>query len=377
MSLVVNQTLSMFLDAYRELNARKLFWVTLGLSGLIVLIYAAIGIDQDGLSFFGFKLGFIPINSTIFPPDVFYKMVFLNLGVGIWLTWIATALALISTAQIIPEFVAGGSIEMSLSKPIGRVRLFMTRYFTGLLFVALQVTAFSLVSFAIIGIRGKSWEPGIFLSVPIVVLFFSYLYCIQALVGLLTRSTIASLMAAGLFWLLLFIVNTADTTLLMFQTQFESQIERYQSSIAVKESNSTVMMRQAKQAEDPSIPDDWTPSTEDMDAANPSLRRDRDNLEDAESNLNTLMLWYNGVKIAKAPLPKTQETTYLLERTLIAVADLPDLDPEDEPSEEEQASRDTQLKLRERSPWFILGTSIAFETVILGICCLIFGRRDF
>ena len=30
------QTLALFLDGYRELNAKKLFWITLGISALVV-----------------------------------------------------------------------------------------------------------------------------------------------------------------------------------------------------------------------------------------------------------------------------------------------------------------------------------------------------
>ncbi len=39
------QTLALLNAAYRELNARKLFWVTMGLSLLIVAAFAAVGIN--------------------------------------------------------------------------------------------------------------------------------------------------------------------------------------------------------------------------------------------------------------------------------------------------------------------------------------------
>lgn len=170
----MTQTLALLLDAYRELNSKKLFWFTLAISCLIALAFAAIGIDENGLSLLWWEIGDIGgfVNSDIIPKDQFYKMMFANFGVGFWLGWIATILALVSTSGMIPDFIAGGAVELTLSKPVGRVRLFLTKWAVGLLFVALQVAVFTLACFLIIGIRGGSWTPRVFLAIPIVVLFF-------------------------------------------------------------------------------------------------------------------------------------------------------------------------------------------------------------
>ncbi len=40
------QTLALLNAAYRELNARKLFWVTMALSLLIVGVFAILGINE-------------------------------------------------------------------------------------------------------------------------------------------------------------------------------------------------------------------------------------------------------------------------------------------------------------------------------------------
>ena len=71
-------------------------------------------------------------------------------------------------ASIFPDFVDRGSIDLMLSKPIGRTRLFFTKFLTGLLFAGLQVTVFTLASFLVIGLRGGDWEPWIFIAVPLV-----------------------------------------------------------------------------------------------------------------------------------------------------------------------------------------------------------------
>ena len=93
------QTLALFLDAYRELNARKLFWITLVLSVLVVGVYACIGINEKGLTILWFQLETSPFDSNRIPPRLLYGFVFSFLAVPFWLTWIATILALITTAS--------------------------------------------------------------------------------------------------------------------------------------------------------------------------------------------------------------------------------------------------------------------------------------
>ena len=141
------QTLALFHAAYRELNARKLFWITMLISGLLVGAFAAVGLNETGMTVLWWEFELPLLNSSVMPPDMFYKLLFALFGVPYWLAWLATILALISTAPIMPDMVSGGSIDILLSKPIGRTRLFLTRYFTGLLFVAVQVSVFTVASF--------------------------------------------------------------------------------------------------------------------------------------------------------------------------------------------------------------------------------------
>ncbi|HVP72849.1 MAG TPA: hypothetical protein VMS30_03875, partial [Phycisphaerales bacterium] len=157
------QTLAIFFDAYRELNSKRLFWITLMLSGLVVAAFALVGINENGLRIIVWDLDLPGLNSNVIKPETFYKLMFTNLGIGFWLAWIATILALVTTAGIIPDFVSAGSIDLVLCKPLGRLRLFLTKYVTGLLFVALQVSVFSVASFFVLGIKGGTWEPAVFL----------------------------------------------------------------------------------------------------------------------------------------------------------------------------------------------------------------------
>lgn len=382
------QTWAILIDAYRELNARKLFWLVLIVSALIVIAFAVVGLNEKGLTILWFEFP-SPLNSTLMSPAELYKLTFVNLGIKFWLGWLAAILALVSTAGIIPEFVSGGAIELTLSKPIGRVRLFLTKYFASLLFVALQVGVFTLASFLVIGIRGGEWEPGLFLAVPLMLAFFSYLYCVCALLGLLTRSTIASLLLTLGFWFAVFGLHATEQTFLGIRVQRTLEVESGEKQLE-KQKGELAELQATVPA--PDAPADESArrdrSIERLTSRIEQTERDLAGVRASETNMAK---WQKGFFLAKTALPKTSETTELLERVLIdqtrtRLAGQNDDDEFDGPPMPGGSSfrvRPADFRKRildeqaSRSTWWILGTSLGFEAIILGIACWIFARRDF
>lgn len=382
------QTWAIFRESYRHLNSKKLFWISLVISGLIVLAFAAVGIDEEGMSFLVWRLPF-PVSTAILSADVFYKIAFLNLGVKFWLTWGATILALVSTAGIIPEFLTGGAIDVTLAKPISRLRLFLTKYAAAMMFVALQVGVFATASFLVIGLRGGSWEPAVFLSVPLVVIFFSYLYSMCVLLGVLTRSTVASLLLTMLLWMGLFAVNATDLILLSERTESEQSVQWLERDIAAREAALAQSDPQAQPGLLNALKSGINSNTKEAE-----LLRRREQLADARGTLKNLAAWSDGVILAKTALPKTADTIGLLERWMIEMAEMPEFGDggESGPVQVEIEDGDEDLsiprdigaeersiseKTRARPVWWILGTSLGFEAVVLGIAAWIFCRRDF
>ena len=352
------QTLAIFLDAYRDLNSRKLFWLAVVISALVVAIVAALGIDDTGVSVVGIHFDSKFVNSVSFPPAIFYKLIFQSLGINIWLTWLAAILALISTASVVPELIAGGSIDMMLSKPISRTRLFLTRWVTGLFFAGIQALVFVTASFLAIGLRGGAWEPGLFIAVPAVVVFFSYLYCFCALMGVVTRSTVASLLLTLVFWLALFGVQKAEQFL---------NYGRIASAMEVDATERLIASRLEKNAD------------ADVDRLRADLAAERISVE----RWNT---GYWPAYVLVTMLPKTNETTDWLNRTLVERASF-----RRPPGEEDELRffGSTRVKRkdfeeavyedaeRRKGALWTIGTSLAFEAVMLGGCVWLFRRRDF
>lgn len=388
----MTQTLALLLDAYRELNSKKLFWITMILSMVTVSIYAMFGLNERGITFLWWTFDLPVLNTGTIPAEKFYKFLFANIGIPIWLTWAAAILALISTASIIPDFIAGGAVELTLSKPIGRARLFLTKFFTGLLFVALQVSAFTFACFLVIGIRGGSWELRLFLAVPIVLLFFSYLYSICALLGLLTRSTIASLLITLLAWILFWGVNVTDG---VFMQQRERTRLEYEAAVKRVDRAETAARRMIQQASDRGEPIPGTQgelpegAADDLEAAHGLLKGLRAARDKNEKSSRNWARWSGYVVAVKTVMPKTSDTIGLLNRYLLSEEDMRlfsnmDGDRRRGAADDDHVDfsdpaliRSVEQKKRARSVGWIVGTSVLFEGVVLLIAVTVFVRRDF
>lgn len=394
---MITQTLALLWDAYRDLQARKMFWIVLALNVLGIGTFAFLGVKDGALTVLWFK---VPMDARM-PAAMallIYKRVFSSLVVGFWFTWLATILALVSTAGIFPDFLASGSVDLFFAKPISRLRLFLTKYLAGLLFVTLQVTVFTVLGFFVLGARASLWQPGLFLAIPLVLLFFSYLFAICVAFGVWTRSTMAALLLTLLAWVViwgadfserLFLSNNISTQTL--EVRIDAQIAAANTQIAQAEA--------APQTEAASSPAGAaTVTTRPVLTADElaQLERRRDALTEQRKGLEVTpsdILAQNISYGIKTVLPKTGDTMRLLDRLLFTDKDLRDsvqmqeeAAPATGPQREEFRERqdetlESNLKLQEvergRSAWWIIGTSLIFEAVVLGLAARSFCRRDF
>ena len=373
---------ALLIDSYRQLSAAKLFWLTLGLSGLIVILYGSIGFNDQGVTvlygIFDVESEFITAGSPW--ARGLYMGIYSTFLVTIWLAWVATILALISTCSIFPDFVSEGSIELSLSKPITRLRLFFMKYLVSMLFVMLQGSIFCLGVFLCVGLRLGEWNWMIFVAIPIVTLFYSYLFAVTVLVGMLTKSGIASLLVTGVFWMTLFSVSASEGILTGIVTSQEVQIERYQEGIEKQQAKLDEII--AKSSGDFRI-----------ESKRSHIDKMKEENEDSIELLGKVKAWEEPISWILTLLPKTGQTIGLLDRWIssddgfdlaaIMRGDMSELDnvEETDPTSHYAVKRETKKRVEEdydgRSLWYVIGTSVIFEGIILGIASMIFCRRDF
>ena len=84
----MNAYLALLLDAYRELNAKRLFWIAMVISCVGVLAFAAVGLNPNGVTIFGHETP-LEFTSNMVTPASFYKLLFVSLGLNLWLGWAA------------------------------------------------------------------------------------------------------------------------------------------------------------------------------------------------------------------------------------------------------------------------------------------------
>ncbi len=378
--MILRQTFAMLLDAYRELNARKLFWISLALSGFLVAALATLGISENGLTFLHWTIPLEFIGTLykegFLAESTFYKFLFFTIGINLWLAWGSLILAIISTASLMPDFVSSGAIELTLSKPIGRLRLFLTKYVTALIFVGLQALVFSIAAILVIGLRGGEWVFTLLLTAPLLMLVFSFLYCISALVGLITRSAIAAILTVLVVWACIWAVNLTERVILVARIRQEIVLD----------------LQSQRKADTESKIAEAAPDAPALSTLRENLARWETRLESSNSNLTLLRRIHAIAFATKTLLPKTGESMELLGNAIITGDEIDRFRErertDDNPGMGDPAAegvrvaprtlnREIDKEIRGRGVLWTIGTSLAFEVVVLAIAAWIFRRRDF
>lgn len=423
---MMTQTWAILWDTFRELRSRRLWWLTLGLSLLVVGAFGAIGLSERGMTFAWWEIENPFLNSLAVSAGDFYTNIFVQFGVAWWLGWLGLILALMSTASIVPDMVSAGSIELVLSKPIGRWRLLLTKYAGALGFVGFQVLVFTAASVGVIGVRGGVWLPGLLIAVPLVMGVFSMLYCVSVLVGLVTRSTLAALVMTALFWGFVTMLSTAYSGTEFFREvnalNLESQsrrVERLRGQLAALNQRREPVQAggvttEGGQSEGGAVEggavggtagepvEGWETGADEGARLAERLGKAEEELALVEENRRLIgrIEWW--LRVSITALPKTGRSIELMtgwlesqaqvdrrERTQGEAQDFVGaFDPNrgrrrTAAEEEEERRRERVIEARvvsarrEQSAWWVLGTSGAFNGVVLMVACWRFGRRDF
>jgi ABC-type transport system involved in multi-copper enzyme maturation permease subunit len=130
---------------------------------------------------------------------------------------LALLISLIITSFFIPNMLRKGSVDLFISKPIGRSQLLIYKYIGGLTFVFL-VTAFTVGGiWLVIALRSGFWDPSFLAVIPILTFTFAIVYAMSTFVAVFTRSAIASMILSIGFMLFLYIVGQVKTLFDVFR----------------------------------------------------------------------------------------------------------------------------------------------------------------
>ena len=220
------QLWALIVDSLRHALDRKLFWVLLAMTSLVALAMLSVGFDGNRVSLcFGLMEAdagdYAPwtvLGRTHLVGMVIHGVMDLVFG------WVGVTLVIIATAGLFPSLMERGAVDTVLSKPISRPVLVLYKYLASMVFVLIQATLFVGLTFLIMGFRWGLWTPGYLLSIPLLVLLFSYVYCVSVFVAVTLRSTVTAILLSLGAWAAFSLITQAPA---LFETYPE--LKRHQT----------------------------------------------------------------------------------------------------------------------------------------------------
>lgn len=134
-------------------------------------------------------------------------------------------ISVILTSFFIPNMLRKGTLDLVVSKPVGKVQYLIYKYLGGLIFITIVSSITIGGVWFVIGIRSGMWDPRFLITIPALVLSFALLYSFSTLIAVLTRSAIASMLLTIAFtfglWLVGYIKKQLDVAKAMGEGDLE------------------------------------------------------------------------------------------------------------------------------------------------------------
>jgi ABC-type transport system involved in multi-copper enzyme maturation permease subunit len=150
--------------------------------------------------------GLVPIPVPLFSLSQLVDFIGDNI-VGTWGAAFTMLLSTILTASFIPSMLSKGTVDLLLVKPIHRVTLFVYKFLGGLLFMFLNTVIIMAGIWLGIGIQSGLWINSFLICILVYTFQFAIFYAVSALIAVLTRSAIVSILAAMMTWGVLVLVG--------------------------------------------------------------------------------------------------------------------------------------------------------------------------
>jgi ABC-2 type transport system permease protein len=185
-------------DVMREAAARWTLVSYFFLSTLFIVIFSfAVNLDivqgtLSGAKLFGHEVE-MHGNSG---PSIDTLVQGFESGFSGFLYFLCTFLAIFATAHLVPRMQEKGTVDLYLSRPVGRVKLLLSRYLAGLLLAGANIF-YLIVSMWVIVMWKTHVVHARFLMAGVIILFVvATLLAFAFLIGVVTSSTAVSIMTS-------------------------------------------------------------------------------------------------------------------------------------------------------------------------------------
>jgi len=190
------------IETVRELARQKVLWILAALITLTLLVFALLLRTQlaDGLlgSMSVVEPGGPPGGRLLQAEGIVRGM---QLAVALFLYPVGILLSLAATAGLVPGMLEKGTIDLLLSRPIGRPILLLSRCLGGVLVAAVHLLYLVIGLGAILALKTGVFNSGFVASGLLMALYFACLTGFMALCGVLWRSTpVTMLLGAAAFF---------------------------------------------------------------------------------------------------------------------------------------------------------------------------------
>lgn len=182
-------------DVMREAAARWTLIAYFVLSSLFIFIFAsAVNLDVVDGALAGAKLFGKEVRMGGDTMPIEQLVLGFQSGFSVFLYAIATLLAVFATAHLVPRMQDKGTVDLYLSRPVGRVRLLLSRYVAGLILAGTNLLYLIGSMWLIIGWKTGVYPARFLVGGLIIYLLIATLLAFAFLVGVVTSSTAVSIM---------------------------------------------------------------------------------------------------------------------------------------------------------------------------------------
>ena len=197
-------------DAFYQVLDNWVFRILTGLTLLPILVTFVVGFREEGVVLlFGWKSwsyaelldsmgggGAALTDPQGMAIETLVQLFFDNVAGGFGIL-----LAIAATAFFVPRLLEKGAADLYFHTPVSRPVLYLSRYLAGLLFIAISASVLVLGIFLGLAVSSQHVDPGVLLAAPTLVYVFALVFPFTMLVGVVTRSTVASILLSGMFFL--------------------------------------------------------------------------------------------------------------------------------------------------------------------------------
>ncbi len=182
-------------EVFREASARWTLLAYFALSSLFILMFAlAVNLDIVDGALAGARLFGREVDLGGERIDMDRLVLGFETGFSGFLYMLGIFLALFATAHLVPRLQEKGTVDLYLSRPVGRTKLLLSRYSGGLLLAGANLLYLTGSIWAIVAWKTGIAHPRFLLGGAVILFTIACLLAFAFLVGVATSSTAVSLM---------------------------------------------------------------------------------------------------------------------------------------------------------------------------------------